>query len=66
MDAATRLVDRYNGRLKDGNPLAAHEHERVRRAEIDRQLTAPLETSLTHKPQTTVAAASAAAAVGTS
>jgi hypothetical protein len=59
MDAAARLVDRYNRRLKDSNPLAAYEHERVRRAEIDCQLTATLETSLKHKPQTNVATASA-------
>src|SRR6266576_2336300 len=59
MDAAARLVDRYDGRLKDSNTLAANEHERVRRAEVDCQLPTTLETALTHKPRTTVATASA-------
>jgi hypothetical protein len=59
MDATARLIDRYNGRLKYNNALAAHEHERVRCAEVDRQLAATLKTALTHSPRTRLATASA-------
>jgi hypothetical protein len=38
MHGARPLVDRHDRRLEEDDPLPAHEHERVGRAEIDRQL----------------------------
>jgi hypothetical protein len=50
MDPAGYLVDCDDGRLEDGNSAAANEDQRVRRAEIDRELATPLETPLCHRP----------------
>src|SRR5205085_1924739 len=61
VDAAGGLVDRYDGRLEDRNPLAANEYERIRRAEVDRKLAPSLETTLSHRPSLTVDAHSAVA-----
>src|SRR5205807_5803026 len=45
------LVDRDDGRLEHDDALAANEDERVRRAEVDRQLPTTGETLQSHGPR---------------
>ena len=54
VNAPGYVVDRNDGRLEHRDALAPDEHERVRRAEINRKLTTSLETPLCHRPRSTV------------